>query len=100
MLPNARGVMITVDFLPLCGSGMTFTLRALFEVSDTAYPLLTAQLSPITERFTALFEAYGMDLVSEDLRGISTSFTHISYSSVLDDVTALNRISICSKTLC
>ncbi|MGI6759281.1 MAG: carbohydrate ABC transporter permease [Bacilli bacterium] len=82
MLPNARGVMITVGLFAFVWQWNDVYFTRLFEVSDTAYPLLTAQLSQITERLPHYLKTYGMDsLVSEDLRGNEYFVSLISHTA-------------------
>lgn len=82
MLPNARGVMITVGLFAFVWQWNDVYFTRLFKVSDNQYPLLTAQLSQITERLPAYLKTYGMDsLVSQDLRGNEYFVSLISHTA-------------------
>lgn len=70
MLPNAKGVMLTVGLFAFVWQWNDVYFTRMFKVSSDTYPLLTAQLAMITERLPHFLKAFRMEsLVSADLRG-------------------------------
>jgi multiple sugar transport system permease protein len=84
MLPNARGVMITVGLFAFVWQWNDVYFTRLFKVSDDKFPLLTAQLFQITERLEHYIKLSGLvSLVSEDLRQNTYFVSIISYTAAL-----------------
>jgi multiple sugar transport system permease protein len=70
MLPNARGVMLTVGLFAFVWQWNDVYFTRMFKISDDSYPMLTAQLAMITERLPHFLKQFRLEsLVSPDLRG-------------------------------
>lgn len=70
MLPNARGVMVTVALFSFVWQWNDVYYTSLLQISSTNFPLLTMQLKNTAEWLPSLMKLYKLDsLVDPEIRG-------------------------------